>query len=266
MNDFVAKSKNLHFEHEARDYWPCACIVDDNDDTRRHHTMLDECLDLLVQPSIANCLSIGDSRARDAAYTKIKFKCHSTASDLNTSKLLQAVSDGFVDEVKDVDVEAIPYPDSSIDLVIAKETFHHWPRPFLGLYEMIRVAKKYVALIEPFDCLSGSTTPYIEDGQFHDAYEEVGNYKYQLSLREVLKAAWAMGLPAVKAKGFNDPYQQDLTFDKWKIQKQELDLQGEAGTRQFNLMALIIPKDASLLHTLCATGGRTYMPPKNPYL
>lgn len=265
MTDFIQQSKNLHFELESKEYWPCACVIDHNDDTRRHHAMLDECFGIIRDAHIENCLSVGDSRARDAAYAKSIFTCQAIASDLNTSQLHQAVKDGFVDAVEDIDVEDIPYPDGSIDLVIAKETFHHWPRPFIGLYEMIRVSKKYVAIIEPYDCLPSSPSPYVEEGEYHDSYEEIGNYKYQLSLRELLKASWAMGLPGVAVKGFNDPYQPGQTIEDWLKKKEYLDQLGEAGKRQFNLMAIIIAKAQDSFDAIGESHSKIYERPLNPY-
>jgi hypothetical protein len=269
MTDFIEQSKAIHSEKEPKPYWRCACVADDNDDTRRHHAMLAIGMELVRPLPISNCLSIGDSRARDAAFAKTFFGCHALASDLNTSQLRQAVQDGFVDEVCDVDVESIPFADASIDLMIAKETFHHWPRPFLGLYEMIRVARQAVLIIEPFDCLPTNPTPYAEEDQYDDSYEEIGNYKYQLSLREVLKAAWAMGLPAVSAMGFNDPYDPQQPFDVWLSRKQALDELGHRGERQFNLMALAIFKNEQSAHLAAQQQlphGRFYWKPVNPHL
>jgi ubiquinone/menaquinone biosynthesis C-methylase UbiE len=175
------------------------------------------------------------------------------------------VKDGFVDAVENIDVEDIPYPDDSIDLVIAKETFHHWPRPFIGLYEMIRVSKKYVAIIEPYDCLPSSPSPYVKEGEYHDSYEEIGNYKYQLSLRELLKASWAMGLPGVAAKGFNDPYQPGQSIEEWLKKKEYLDQRGKAGERQYNLMAIFIAKTKDSFDAISKSHSKTYEQPPNPH-
>lgn len=267
--DFVLFSKAAHFEKEAKPYWKCACLIDNNDDTRRHHLMLDHGLSFLKGISISNCLSIGDSRARDAAYAKYQLGCYAIASDLNSSEISKAVSDGFVDDVADVDVERIPYTDSAFDLVIAKETFHHWPRPFLGLYEILRVSRKAIVLIEPYDCISGAPKPYIDENSYHDSYEEVGNYKYQISLREVIKASWALGLPCVAAKGFNDPYSPNRDFMSWKQEKSILDLKGESGERQFNLMAIVVfldPDTAKQSYSLNSDKGRYYWRPTNPFV
>jgi SAM-dependent methyltransferase len=243
MSEFVEKSKAAHRLAESKSYWPYACVPNHNDDTRRHHEILAHGFGLVRGLNPSNILSIGDSRARDAAFGKQLFGCQATASDLNVSQLHQAVVDGFVDAVCDVDVESIPFSDNHFDLVVAKETFHHWPRPFLGLYEMLRVSRQAVLLIEPFDCSSAVPTPYVETGQYHDSYEEVGNYKYQLSLREILKCAWAMGLPAVSAVGLNDPYDPKQSFKEWLSKKEHLDDLGNCGQRQFNLMAVALYKN-----------------------
>lgn len=266
MSSFIEQSKQRHAELEAKPYWKCACMPDNNDDTRRHHAMLDECYSILKCFQVNSCLSIGDSRGRDAAYAKTHFKCHSIASDLNTSNLSKAVEDGFIDEAMDIDVESIPFPDSSIDLVIAKESFHHWPRPILGLYEMIRVSRLFTAIIEPYDCMLADPSPYVEECQYHDSYEEVGNYKYQVSLREVIKIAWAMGLPAVIAKGFNDPYEPNQAFHDWERRKQALDELGNNNARQFNLMTIILLKDSSLIPSITSSNQRLYLRPPNPYI
>lgn len=63
--------------------------------------------------------------------------------------------------------EKLPFDSASFDVVFCKEGLHHLVRPVLGLYEMLRVARKGVILIEPFDCwlgrcldLVGATTLY----------------------------------------------------------------------------------------------------------
>jgi SAM-dependent methyltransferase len=48
--------------------------------------------------------------------------------------------------------EALPYPSQSFDLVLSKEVLHHFARPVLGLYEMLRVCRHRAVLIEPWDC------------------------------------------------------------------------------------------------------------------
>lgn len=48
-----------------------------------------------------------------------------------------------------INAEAIELSDESVDLVIVQDGLHHLPRPVLGLNEMIRIARRGVAVIEP---------------------------------------------------------------------------------------------------------------------
>ena len=49
----------------------------------------------------------------------------------------------------EVNAEAVVLPDESYDLVIVQDGLHHLPRPALGLNEMIRVARRGLAVLEP---------------------------------------------------------------------------------------------------------------------
>ncbi|MBI5390583.1 methyltransferase domain-containing protein [Candidatus Woesearchaeota archaeon] len=44
-------------------------------------------------------------------------------------------------EVRQADVEKIPYPDATFDAVVSTEAFHHFPHALEGLKEMTRVLK-----------------------------------------------------------------------------------------------------------------------------
>ena len=46
--------------------------------------------------------------------------------------------------------ECLPYPTASFDVVLCKEALHHLARPVLGLYEMLRVARRGVVFVEPW--------------------------------------------------------------------------------------------------------------------
>jgi hypothetical protein len=61
------------------------------------------------------------------------------------------------------------------------------------------------------------------------------NYKYQVSVREFLKAAWAMGYPNAAVKGSNDHFVRGMTEKDFKDRVNHLDNLGRKGERQFNL-------------------------------
>jgi SAM-dependent methyltransferase len=263
----IEDSKKNHKDHEAAmGYWPGA-FDETNDDTKRHFEMLKTAIPIVRDIKPQTILTIGDNRGRDAAFFKKIIGCHSIASDLDISKLLPAKAEGFIDDCKIIDVEKIGYPDDSIDLVIVKETFHHWPRPMLGFYEILRVAKYGVVLIEPFDCYHGQKIKsYVDPNDYSDNYEEVGNYLYKISLREILKACWSLYLDKVLAVGFNDPYSAPFVYDDWMIEKYRLDQLGKKGDRQFNLMTIFIEKQKGKLSGDDLGDYEVYLRPKNLYL
>jgi ubiquinone/menaquinone biosynthesis C-methylase UbiE len=243
MKDQVLQSKESHAEYNNKSYWKGAFDAA-HPDTARHYAMLKHGLALVNNLNPEKILTIGDNLGRDAGFFKKAFpSCHCTASDLCTSGIAQAAVDGFVDKVEDVDVESIPYNSDSIDLVVAKEAFHHWPRPMLGLYEMLRVARQAVLLIEPNDIRrDNDLNSFPSKSSFADDYEEVGNYKYQISIREILKAAWSLYLPMCAVTGFNDPYRTPFDLANWQAEKELLDQMGRIGTRPYNLLAIAIYK------------------------
>jgi hypothetical protein len=263
--DFSSRSKILHRQY-AMSYWAGA-FDPEHEDTKRHYAMLSSSDGLLNHLKPTSILSVGDNLARDAGYFKRKFsEARCIASDLYADGIKEAVTDGWVDDVISADIEALPFSDGEVDCVIAKEAFHHWPRPMLGMYEMMRVAKKAILLIEPYDVMHAPASPYPGDTTYCDDYEEVGNYKYQISLREVLKSAWSLYYPAVAAIGFNDPYAPGRSLDEWMIEKRKLDDLGDAGQRQFNLMCIAVYKpgfapDAEQL----GSRVRLYKRPRNPF-
>ncbi|QWD37651.1 class I SAM-dependent methyltransferase [Polynucleobacter paneuropaeus] len=261
---FINESKKIHREKEAHDYW-IGAFDEQFEDTQRHFLMLSYALPVLKINSAKKILTIGDSRARDAAFFKKKIGCYSVASDLSTAHIMQAKLDGHVDDVVDVDVENIPYEADSFDYVIVKESFHHWPRPMMGFYECLRVAKSGVILIEPSDGISIIPSNYGNGGEYHDSYEEVGNYKYQISLREICKSAWALRLPGVIAKGFNDPYTYPLDIKKYITDKNALDLMGDKNERPYNLMFICVNKIEYEFSDLETLGYINLTRPINPF-
>lgn len=269
MKDQISFSKESHALYNKKKYWKGA-FDDSHPDTARHYEMLRHGLVLIEHLQPASLLSIGDNLGRDAGFFKSAMPdCYCTASDLCTSGITQVATDGFVDAVRDIDVESIPYEDGSIDIVIAKEAFHHWPRPMLGFYEMLRVAKRAVLLIEPNDIRrdSDGNLFFPSSHSFVDDYEEVGNYKYQISVREVLKAAWSLYLPMCAVIGFNDPYKTPFDLAKWREEKELLDAMGRARTRSYNLSAIAIYKQYHSNH-LCPNipDIQIYTRPLNPFM
>lgn len=99
------------------------------------------------------------------------------------------------------DAEQLPFEDASFDVVVVRRGLHHLPRPILGIYEMIRVAKSHVVLMEAQDSWP---VRWITRGRFfglipHGGKVEIhGNYVYRFTKRELNKLANALFLNGVR--------------------------------------------------------------------
>lgn len=58
---------------------------------------------------------------------------------------------GYIYNYSKENLESLSFNNESFDFVLCKESFHHLPRPYIGLYEMLRVSKIGVVLLEPYD-------------------------------------------------------------------------------------------------------------------
>ena len=163
-------------------------------------------------------LTIGDYNGLEANYL-LQRNQNVLASDLSDAMLIEAKADGLVKEYSRQNVESLTYSDNSFDYVICKEAFHHFPRAYLGLYEMIRVSKTATVLLtEPIDILSKiSLLVLIKNicDKIHPllinkiwgnrfSWETVGNYVFKISEREVEKIAMGMGLPYIAFKRYDN--------------------------------------------------------------
>jgi SAM-dependent methyltransferase len=157
-------------------------------------------------------------------------------SDISPYLLELSRSKGHIDEFHIENAEQLSFEDGSFDVVFCKEAYHHFPRPAIALYEMLRVSRKAVILIEPRDylidrpkqrsigprgwlreCLrwlcgrlgiDSGPIPVSQRYLLGDPphYETSGNYMYTISSREMEKIALGLDLPAMAVKGLNDCY------------------------------------------------------------
>lgn len=210
-------------------------------DAWRQHRMMDP-VQVLANIESWSWLTIGDVNGWDAARLTGMGVANVTASDLSGTRLEQAEREGMIESFRVENAESMSASSGSFDIVFCKEAFHHLPRPWLGLYEMLRVARKAVVLIEPRDWIidRGPITlrgprdiiktfsgwlksrmglrhkplPPVRLFQLGDEphYEKVGNYMFSLSARELEKVALGLDLPAVAFKSVNDYFEEGL----WK--------------------------------------------------
>ena len=161
-------------------------------------------------------LTIGDCIGFEAKYLTEQNQ-HAIASDISDIYLKAAFEQNFIEHFAKVNAENIEFEENQFDYLLCKESFHHFPRAYLGLYEMIRVAKKGVVLIEPVDILSKMPlllflknvldliNPYLINKVWKNrfSWEVAGNYVFKISCREVEKIAMGMGLACIAFKEIN---------------------------------------------------------------
>lgn len=134
-------------------------------------------------------LTIGDGKGgKDAVFFQ-ELGHKVVASDIATDVLEEAKKRGIIKEFLQIDAENMALEESSFDIVVTKETLHHLPRPYLALYEMLRIAKEGVVLIEP----KQNENIKSSDHPPSKAYEKSGNYIFRFSIYELINIARAYG-------------------------------------------------------------------------
>jgi SAM-dependent methyltransferase len=98
-------------------------------------------------------LTFGDHYCHDAKRLALHDVRNITVSSLSTVSLEEAARLGEVSEFLSLNAERMDLADQSFDFVVCKESLHHMPRPYLAIYEMLRIARHGVFFIEPTDPL-----------------------------------------------------------------------------------------------------------------
>lgn len=97
------------------------------------------------------------------------------------------------------DVEHLPLADQSVDLVAVHDGLHHLADPYLGLAEMVRVAKRWVIVTEP---ARASITAVATRLGLALATEESGNQVARLVPSEVVEYLHAQGFRPLKVERY----------------------------------------------------------------
>lgn len=197
-------------DHTTADFW--------------RHARSYEIAEILGNAPQETWLTIGDGRfGLDAQRLKKRGAFEVLPTDISETLLKAARESGAISNYSIQNAENLTFPDASFEYVFCKEAYHHFPRPMKALYEMLRVARKGVILIEPNDKknaltrvakntinrLLGRQKPIDTDN-----YEEDGNYVFSISKREVEKVALGLNLPQIAFKGINDYYAVGIEFEK----------------------------------------------------
>jgi ubiquinone/menaquinone biosynthesis C-methylase UbiE len=277
MNEKVRASYSKHkkqlenrlLENENFDYdW----LDNHTYDTWRHKRMY-ALLDSIINVK-DSWLTIGDGRyGSDAHYLFEKGVEKVMASDISDALLKTAKKHRYFPRYKEINAEAISLKDNSYDFILCKESYHHFPRPMVALYEMIRVAKKGVVLIEPND------TKALVNKRYENSFEEVGNYKYPISIREIEKVTSAIGLKHFAYKGLDDIYLPQgglldisaLNIDiiRVKFILWLMDILYRLGVREKSVVCLVIfklPPQKNLIDMMVNQGFNFIINKDNPYV
>ena len=211
------KEKNTHsrqwLKKSTLDYW-------------RHKRMLST-----IKPFIREgekWLTIGDGRYGMEANFIISNGANALATDYSDKLLKIGKEIGFINEYKKENAESLSFQDNEFDYVLIKEAFHHFPRPWIALYEAFRVCKKGVILIEPNDQLTHRLNLFSKllkniinllknisgnclNSDYY-AFEEVGNFIYTTNTRELEKFLLGMHYRDIGFIELNDHYIRGVEY------------------------------------------------------
>ena len=238
-------------------------------------------------------LTIGDGYGFDAFYF-VEKQCNVTATDIAGTFLPLAKEEGMISDYSVENVEKLSFEDDAFDYSYCKESYHHFPRAYMGVYEMLRVSKKAVMFVEPQDPLTKMPlmlfiknildrfNPTLLQKYWKNRYsfEPVGNYVFKLSDRDMEKIAMGMNLPAIAFKGLNTNYYNPKTandlannssaaFKKIQSKLRRDDLLCKLGILPYQTLCAVIFKqlpDTSTIEDMKNDGFLYYEFPKNPYL
>lgn len=223
------------FRTDTIDYW-------------RHERMYEAVFKCLSHTKQRKWLTIGDGRyGLDAIRMQRNGFEDVTATDIDAALLDASFSVGTLKSISEEDAENLSFGDNSFDYVLCKESYHHFSRPMLALYEMLRVASKAVVLVEPQD-------PYADaplvPGPTVAVYETDGNYIYTLSRRELEKVAYGLGLPALAYKNFCDIYLEGVdtalasednpAFTHFRLGVEEIEARCARGEDKYNMLMAVV--------------------------
>lgn len=266
-------------------------------DKWRHKRML-KGIDTLITKT-STWLTLGDGRYGTDANYIIEKGGNAHASDISDKLLKIGNEIGFIKDYSEENAENLSFKDETFDFILIKEAFHHFPRPWIALYESFRVCKKGVILIEPndinspsnrfrlriFNILKNLVKLLFKKKTFSSGYnfEKVGNFIYTINERELEKFLLGMHYRNIAFKKLSDFYLKDAEYinlnskelkDKIKIQflKKIIlfkELLSTLGFTENDLLCTILFKEEPDLNTLTKLKRSKWILkklPKNPFI
>ena len=137
-------------------------------------------------------VTICDGRGSEASYLKAQ-GLHVTATDLAAHLLPRFKEAGRLDEWSEEDAEKLSFDDDCFDWGLVKAGLHHLPRPMVGFYELFRVSREGIVVMEGQDA---PVLRFVRRFAFRARdWESSGNYVYRFTVREIEKACLGLNLP-----------------------------------------------------------------------
>ncbi|HEY7568610.1 MAG TPA: class I SAM-dependent methyltransferase, partial [Gemmatimonadaceae bacterium] len=152
LADFQTLSYHSHehvWDKEQNQQLAAAWARDDTVDSWRHLRMRQLLDPLLRTFASASWVTVGDGRYGTDAHYLEQHGADVMATDIGDGLLRKAYAEGFIHKYRKENAEQLSFADGSFDFALCKEAYHHMPRPMLAVYEMLRVARRAIVLIEP---------------------------------------------------------------------------------------------------------------------
>jgi len=229
-------------------------------------------------------LTIGDHYGEEAKWLT-PFCKKVLPADINITYLELAQQEKYIKAYSQQNVEKMTFEDNTFDFILCRESYHHFPRPYIAVYEMLRCVKKGVVITEPLDMmlkmpfllflcniLDTKKAPKRSAGIWKNrfSFETVGNYIYKVSPREFEKIAMGIGLPAVAFHYSNDSC-VNLSSDIKKTNRvlRRKNLLSKMKIIPYQTLTAVLFKemlDETTKTALRENGYFYYELPQNPYL
>jgi SAM-dependent methyltransferase len=245
-------------------------------------------LNILIEDNTqSNWLAVGDGNYGHGTNHILSKGGNCLATDISIDYLKRSKQLGYIKEYQYANAENLPFDDNSYDYSFVKESYHHFPRPTIALYEMLRVSRKGIVLIEPNDSFTGSNKIRIflrfilkmfgKKEQRHQ-WEVSGNYVFTIQRRDIEKIALGLNYKFIAFKGLNDHFisgaKNEILSDNGPIGKKIINvIKWQDLFCRFNLTdhalltSIILKEEPSkeLIAKLANDGFETTVLPNNPY-
>lgn len=154
-------------------------------------------------------LTIGDGNMGSEAQWLHQQGVEAHATDLAADLLEVAFEQELITSWSKENAEQLSFADESFDYVLIKEAFHHFPRPWLALYEAFRVCRMGVVILEPNGEHSRPLSHLLrylrrQHSTVHYRFEKVGNFVYSPNPIELEKFLLGLGGQQILFRFYND--------------------------------------------------------------